>query len=85
MFTFVIQEKQDVAEQDELTILPVVFGPYQTQAEAVGMAIDFVRSSYGQEPKFEFKGFGDHMENLIMTCIPLTGEPFIAATINQCE
>jgi hypothetical protein len=85
LFTFVIQEKQDVAEQDKLAMLPVVFGPYENQAEAVGMAIDFIRSSYGQEPKFEFKGFGDHMENLVITCTPSVGDPYIAATINKCE
>ena len=61
--------------------LPETYGPYETQNEAIGAAIDLIRSC-GDDPYFKFEDFGLDLENIKITAMTETRE-YLAATVNK--
>jgi len=53
-----------IGKAGKTEILPQSYGPYDTANEAVGVAVDFLRTNYDEEPQLRFENYGDDKENI---------------------
>ena len=78
-------EQPSVDTKEGTELLPIVIGPFETMAEAVGSTVDYIRGFYDEEPYFCFKGFGESYENIKVIVKTPETEEHVEATVNRCD